>query len=75
MSATGSLRWLSNTLDASFCVDALDDALRRGSTPDIFDSDAVNQIAVLCEAVRNRDPRRRALGRRESGPTSARAPP
>jgi putative transposase len=34
------LAWrLSNTLDASFCVDALDEALRRWGTPDIFNTD------------------------------------
>ena len=34
------LSWrLSNTLDASFCVDALDEALRRYGTPEIFNTD------------------------------------
>ncbi len=34
------LTWrLSNTLDASFCVDALDEALRRWGTPETFNTD------------------------------------
>ena len=39
------LAWrLSNTLDASFCVDALDEALRRYGTPEIFNSDQGSQF-------------------------------
>ena len=39
------LSWrLSNTLDASFCVDALDEALRRYGTPEIFNSDQGSQF-------------------------------
>jgi putative transposase len=48
------LSWrLSNTMDASFCVDALEDSLRRYGTPEIFNSDQGAQftdgdfIAVL----------------------------
>lgn len=34
------LSWrLSNTLDASFCIDALEDALATGCRPDIFNTD------------------------------------
>lgn len=34
------LSWrLSNTLDAEFCVDALEDAINRFGTPDIFNTD------------------------------------
>jgi putative transposase len=34
------LAWrLSNTMDTSFCVDALEEALRRWGTPDIFNTD------------------------------------
>lgn len=39
------LSWrLSNTLDASFCVDALEDALRRYGTPEIFNTDQGSQF-------------------------------
>ena len=39
------LSWrLSNTLDASFCVDALDEALRRYGTPEIFNTDQGSQF-------------------------------
>jgi putative transposase len=48
------LSWrLSNTMDASFCVDALDEALHRYGTPEIFNTDQGSQftsddfIAVL----------------------------
>jgi putative transposase len=41
------LSWrLSNTLDASFCVDALDDALRRYGTPEIFNTDQGSQFTA-----------------------------
>jgi putative transposase len=34
------LAWrLSNTMEASFCVDALEEALRRCGTPEIFNTD------------------------------------
>jgi hypothetical protein len=36
--------WLSNTMDASFCVDALDEALRRYGTPEIFNTDQGSQF-------------------------------
>jgi putative transposase len=39
------LAWrLSNTMDASFCVDALDEALRRYGTPEIFNTDQGSQF-------------------------------
>ena len=39
------LSWrLSNTLDASFCVEALDEALRRYGTPQIFNTDQGSQF-------------------------------
>ena len=41
------LAWrLSNTLDTSFCVDALEDALRRWGTPDIFNTDQGAQFTA-----------------------------
>ena len=39
------LAWrLSNTLDAGFCTDALDEALARHSTPEIFNTDQGSQF-------------------------------
>lgn len=39
------LAWrLSNTMDASFCVDALDEALRRYGAPEIFNTDQGSQF-------------------------------
>ena len=39
------LAWrLSNTLDAGFCTDALDDALARHGTPEIFNTDQGSQF-------------------------------
>jgi putative transposase len=39
------LSWrLSNTMDASFCVDALDEALRRYGTPETFHTDQGSQF-------------------------------
>ena len=39
------LSWrLSNTLDASFCVEALEEALRRYGQPDIFNTDQGSQF-------------------------------
>jgi putative transposase len=39
------LSWrLSNTMDATFCVDALDEALRRYGTPEIFNTDQGSQF-------------------------------
>lgn len=39
------LSWrLSNTMDAAFCVDALEDALRLHGTPEIFNSDQGSQF-------------------------------
>ena len=39
------LAWrLSNTMDAGFCVEALDDAMRRYGKPAIFDTDQGSQF-------------------------------
>lgn len=39
------LSWrLSNTMDTTFCVDALDEALRRFGTPEIFNTDQGSQF-------------------------------
>ena len=39
------LTWrLSNTLDASFCTDALDEALARHGAPEIFNTDQGSQF-------------------------------
>ena len=41
------LSWrLSNTLDASFCVEALEEALARFGRPDIFNSDQGSQFTA-----------------------------
>jgi len=42
------LSWrLSNTLKASFCVEALEEALKRYGTPEIFNTDQGSQITSL----------------------------
>ena len=42
------LSWrLSNTLDASFCVDALHEALERSGPPEIFNSDQGSQFTSV----------------------------
>ena len=42
------LAWrLSNTLDAGFCVEALDDALARHSPPEIFNTDQGSQFTSV----------------------------
>jgi putative transposase len=42
------LAWrLSNSLDASFCVEALEDALRRFGPPEIFNTDQGSQFTSL----------------------------
>jgi putative transposase len=38
---------LSNTLDASFCIEALEEALRNYGTPDIFNTDQGSQFTSL----------------------------
>jgi len=38
---------VSNTLEASFCVEALDDALARYGPPDIFNTDQGSQFTSL----------------------------
>ena len=35
---------MSNTLDTSFCVEALEEALQRFGTPEIFNTDQVSQF-------------------------------
>lgn len=50
------LSWkLSNTLDAGFCVEALDDALRRYGKPQIFNSDQGSQFTGAAFTGRLRD--------------------
>ena len=52
------LAWqLSNTLDASFCVDALNEALNRLGTPTIFNIDQGSQFtsAAFLHVLRDRD--------------------
>ena len=47
------LSWrLSNTLDTSFCIDALDEAIERFGSPEIFNSDQGSQFTS--EAFTNR---------------------
>jgi putative transposase len=42
------LSWrISNSMDASFCVDCLDEALRNFGTPDIFNSDQGSQFTSI----------------------------
>ena len=42
------LSWrLSNTMDASFCIEALNDALARYATPEIFNTDQGSQFTSL----------------------------
>jgi putative transposase len=39
------LSWrVSNTLDTSFCIEALEEALRKYGTPDIFNTDQGSQF-------------------------------
>lgn len=46
------LSWrLSNTLDAAFCVEALEEALERYDTPEVFNSDQGSQFT--CEGFTN----------------------
>ena len=42
------LSWrLSNSMDAGFCVDALEEALQRYATPEIFNTDQGSQFTSL----------------------------
>jgi putative transposase len=42
------LAWrISNTLDVQFCVEALQEALCRYSTPEIFNSDQESQYSMI----------------------------
>ncbi len=38
---------LSNTLDASFCIDALEEALKTYGTPDIFNTDQGTSFLII----------------------------
>ena len=50
------LAWrLSNTLDAGFCTDALDEALARHSTPEIFNTDQGSQFTGFAFTGRLRE--------------------
>ena len=50
------LAWrLSNTLDAGFCTDALDDALARHGTPEIFNTDQGSQFTGFAFTGRLRE--------------------
>jgi putative transposase len=52
------LSWrLSNTLDATFCVDALEEALRRHGTPEIFNTDQGAQFTsdAFTDALKQAD--------------------
>ena len=43
-----ALSWrLSNTLDTSFCIEALEEAIQKYGTPDIFNTDQVSQFTSL----------------------------
>ena len=47
------LAWrLSNTMDAGFCTDALDEALARYGTPEIFNTDQGSQFTSLAFTAR-----------------------
>ena len=49
------LAWrLSNTLDASFCVEALDEALARHDAPEIFNTDQGSQFTSMAFTARLR---------------------
>ena len=42
------LSWrLSNTMDVAFCTDALEEALARFGTPDVFNTDQGSQFTSL----------------------------
>src|ERR1700685_870732 len=46
------LAWrLSNTMDARFCLDALDEALERHGTPEIFNTDQSVQLEATGIAI------------------------
>jgi putative transposase len=38
--------WLSNTLDSSFCVDALEEAISKYGCPEIFNTDQGSQFTA-----------------------------
>ena len=59
------LAWrLSNTMDTSFCVSALEEALARFGRPEIFNTDQGSQFRVPARGQRNRLPA--ALRNRQS---------
>ena len=47
--------WLSNTLDAGFCTDALEEALARRGTPEIFNTDQGSQFTGFAFTGRLRE--------------------
>jgi len=52
------LAWrLSNTLDSSFCVDALEEAISKYGCPDIFNTDQGSQFTaeVFTGTLRSKD--------------------
>jgi putative transposase len=52
------LAWrLSNTLDSAFCVDALEEAINRYGSPEIFNTDQGSQFTAqaFTESLRSRD--------------------
>ena len=46
---------LSNTLDAGFCVEALDEALARRGRPEIFNTDQLSQFTSVAFTGRLRE--------------------
>ena len=65
------LAWrLSNTLDAGFCTDALDEVLARHGTPEIFNTDQGSQFTGFAFTGRLREAGIRISGgsRGENGP-------
>ena len=60
------LAWrLSNTLDAGFCTDALDEALARHGTPEIFTTDQGSQFTGFAFTGRLREGRHPDLDGRQ----------
>ena len=47
MCSAASCTWLSNTLDARFCTEALTEALERYGRPEIFNTDHGSQFTSL----------------------------
>ena len=60
------LAWrLSNTLDAGFCTDALDEVLARHGTPEIFNTDQGSQFTGCAFTGRLREGRHPDLDGRQ----------